>query len=60
VRISLDGRVHSHLTVHRLSEVRIGLPRDGWHIVALDAAQLPEIGGKPRGARIVAYALPRS
>jgi hypothetical protein len=58
VRLSLDGRLHSHLTVHRLSEVRIGLPRDGWHIVALDAAQLPEIDGKPRGARIVAYALP--
>jgi 6-pyruvoyl-tetrahydropterin synthase-like protein len=60
VRLSLDGRLHSHLTVHRLSEVRIGLPRDGWHLVALDAAELPEIGGKPRGARIVAYALPRS
>jgi hypothetical protein len=60
VRFSLDGRIHSHVTVHRLSEVRIGLPHDGWHLVALDAARLPEIGGKPRGARIVAYALPRS
>jgi hypothetical protein len=60
VRLSLDGRAHSRLTVHRLSEVRIGLPSDGWHLVALDAARLPEIGGKPRGARIVAYALPRS
>jgi hypothetical protein len=30
----------------------------GWHLLALDTDRLPEIGGKPRGARIVAYALP--
>jgi hypothetical protein len=60
VRLSLDGSVHSYLTAHRLTEVRIGLPRDGWHLIAFDARLLPEIGGKPRGARIVAYALPRS
>jgi len=60
VRLSLDGRFHSRLTAHRLTEVRIGLPRDGWHLLAFDTPQLPEIGGKPRGARIVGYALPRS
>jgi hypothetical protein len=60
VQLSLDGRPHSHLTVHRLVEVRVGLPSGGWHLLALDAARLPEIGGKPRGARVVAYSLPRS
>lgn len=58
VRLVLDGRVHSRLTVHRLEEVRIGLPRSGWHLLALDVGRLPEIGGRPRGVRIVAYALP--
>jgi hypothetical protein len=58
VRLFLDGRYHSRLTVHRLAEVRVGLPRDRWHLVALDAVRLPEIDGKPRGARIVAYSLP--
>jgi hypothetical protein len=60
LRVSLDGRMHSRLTVHRLEEVRIGLPKKGWHLVSLDADRLPEIRGKPRGARIVAYALPGS
>ncbi len=60
VSIALDGRFHSRLEVHRLVEVRVGLARDGWHLLALDAERLPVIGGKPRGARIVAYALPRS
>jgi hypothetical protein len=58
VQLSLDGRPHSRLTVRRLVEVRVGLPGDGWHLLALDVPQLPEIGGKPRGARIVAYSLP--
>jgi hypothetical protein len=58
VRLSLDGRAHSKLTLHRLEEVRIGLPHAGWHLVAFDTGPLPKIGGKPRGARIVAYALP--
>jgi hypothetical protein len=58
VRLSVDGRPHSRLTVHRLGEVRIGLTGERWHLVALDAGRLPEIRGKPRGARIVAYALP--
>jgi hypothetical protein len=60
VRLSLDGHPHSKLTVHRLEEVRIGLPHAGWHLVAFDTRPLPKIGGKPRGARIVAYALPGS
>jgi len=58
IRISLDGRPHSRLLVGKLQEVRIGLPDSGWHLIALDARTLPEIRGKPRGARIVAYALP--
>ena len=60
VNLSVDGRPHSSLTARRLQEVRIGLPRTGWHLVAFDTHGLPLIGGKPRGARIVAYALPRS
>jgi hypothetical protein len=59
IRISVDGMLHSRLTVRRLGEVRVGLPR-GWHLIALDADRLPEIGGKPRGARVVAYALPNA
>ncbi len=58
IRVSLDGRTHSRLVVGKLEEVRIGLSSGGWHLIALDARRLPEIRGKPRGARIVAYALP--
>jgi hypothetical protein len=58
LRISVDGRLHSRLSVGRLEEVRIGLSGRSWHLIALDAARLPEIRGKPRGARIVAYVLP--
>lgn len=58
VRLSLDGRPHSSLTAHRLQEVRIGLPRTGWHLVALDTHGLPLVDGKPKGVRIVAYQLP--
>ena len=58
VNLSVDGRPHSSLTAHRLREVRIGLPRTGWHLIAFDTHGLPLVDGKPRGARIVAYALP--
>lgn len=57
LRISRDGRLHSRLLAGRLREIRIGLP-PGWHLIALDAGKLPEIRGRPRGARIVAYAVP--
>jgi hypothetical protein len=56
IRISRDGRLHSRLVAHKLKEVRVGLAA-GWHLIALDAGRLPVIRGKPRGARIVAYAL---
>jgi hypothetical protein len=58
IRISVDGHIHSRLVVGKLEEVRVGLGGDRWHLIALDAVTLPEIRGKPRGARIVAYALP--
>jgi hypothetical protein len=58
IQISVDGRIHSRLVVGKLEEVRVGLGGDRWHLIALDAGTLPEIRGKPRGARIVAYALP--
>ena len=62
VRFSVDGRLHSSEIVSGLDprEKRIGLPGERWHLVALDTGPLPEIRGKPRGARIVAYALPQS
>ena len=58
IRVSRDGRPHSRLVVQRLREVRVGLAGERWHLIALDAGPLPEIRGKPRGARIVAYAVP--
>jgi hypothetical protein len=58
IRVSRDGRPHSRLVVQRLREVRVGLEGERWHLIALDAGPLPEIRGKPRGARIVAYAVP--
>ena len=58
IRVSRDGRPHSRLVVQRLREVRVGLAGERWHLIALDAGRLPEIRGKPRGARIVAYAVP--
>jgi hypothetical protein len=58
VRVSLDGRPHTSLVVHRLTEARVGLPSAHWHLIALDTPRLVPIRGKPRGVRIVAYALP--
>jgi hypothetical protein len=61
VRISVDGRLHSAPLVKKLlpdTPTRVGVSGERWHLVALDAGRLPEIRGKPRGARIVAYALP--
>jgi hypothetical protein len=60
VRFSVDGRPHSTQVVAGLTprEKRIGLSGERWHLVALDTERLPEIRGKPRGARIVAYVLP--
>jgi hypothetical protein len=58
VRVSLDGRPHTRLVVHGLTEARVGLPSAHWHLIALDTPRLVPIRGKPRGVRIVAYALP--
>jgi hypothetical protein len=58
VRVSVDGRPHTRLVVHKLTEVRVGLSSADWHLLALDTPHLVEIRGKPRGVRIVAYALP--
>jgi hypothetical protein len=62
VRFSVDGRLHSAQVVAGLAprEKRIGLAGDRWHLVTLDVARLPEIRGRPRGARIVGYVLPRT
>jgi hypothetical protein len=59
VTVSLDGRPHTRLVVDRLTEVRVGLSSADWHLIALDTPHLVQIRGKPRGVRIVAYALPQ-
>jgi hypothetical protein len=58
VRISVDGRFHSELTVDALRQKNVGLSGDRWHLLTLDSGPLFELRGKPRGARVVAYALP--
>jgi hypothetical protein len=61
VRISVDGRTHSRRTVPRLfnvPEARIGLSGERWHLVSLDTERLPTIREKPRGIRVISYALP--
>jgi hypothetical protein len=37
---------------------RVELAGARWHLVALETDRLPIVRGKPRGARIVGYALP--
>ena len=58
VRISVDGRFHSELTVDALRQKNVGLSGDRWHLLTFDSGSLFELRGKPRGARVVAYALP--
>jgi hypothetical protein len=58
VRISVDGRFHSELTVDALGQKNVGLSGRRWHLVTFDSGRLFELRSKPRGARVVAYALP--
>ena len=61
VRIEVDGRPRStHVLRTLLPEgpTRVELTGERWHLVALEADRLPVVRGKPRGARIIAYALP--
>ena len=37
---------------------RVQLAGERWHLVALETDRLPVVRGKPRGARIIGYALP--
>ena len=48
LRITVDGRRGLDTTVSSLSETRVPLGDEGWHLVTLDG---------PRGVRVVAYAL---
>jgi hypothetical protein len=48
LRITVDGRRGLNTTVSSLSETRVPLGDEGWHLVTLDG---------PRGVRVVAYAL---
>jgi hypothetical protein len=59
VRVSIDGRRAARLRVRHLRELRLELPA-GWRLVTFDTGRLPLIGKnhRPRGLRIVAYALP--
>jgi hypothetical protein len=58
VRISVDGRFHSQLIVDALRQKNVGLSGTQWHLVTFDSGPLFELRGRPRGARVVAYALP--
>jgi len=59
VRVSVDGRPAARVRVLRLRELRLELGA-GWRLVTFDSPRLPLIGRnrRPRGMRIVAYALP--
>jgi hypothetical protein len=55
VRFTVDGQSSFRQFVMRsLQEVRVPLPRPGWHLVTLDTV-LPEVDGRPEGPRILAY-----
>ena len=61
VRIAVDGRPRSTHVLRKLlpqEPTRVELAGERWHLVALEADRLPIVRGKPRGARIIAYALP--
>jgi hypothetical protein len=58
VRIAVDGRFHSELIVDELRQKNIGLSGTRWHLLTFDSGPLFDLRGKPRGARVVAYALP--
>ena len=61
VRISVDGHPGATYVLRKLlpqNPTRVGLSGARWHLVALETDRLPIVRGKPRGARIVAYALP--
>jgi hypothetical protein len=56
VTFGVDGRPRfRRFVIRSLQEVRVPLGREGWHLVTLDSV-LPEVDGRPEGARIVAYA----
>jgi hypothetical protein len=58
VRIGVDGRRHSEPIVKTLVELRLGVRGPRWHLVTFDVGKLPVIGGRARGMRLIAYALP--
>jgi hypothetical protein len=61
VRIAVDGRPRSTHVLRKLlpqEPTRVELAGERWHLVALETDRLPIVRGKPRGARIIGYALP--
>jgi hypothetical protein len=61
VRIAVDGQPRSTHVLRKLlpqEPTRVELAGARWHLVALETDRLPIVRGKPRGARIVGYALP--
>ena len=57
VKISVDGHLRRLLHVQALVELRVTIG-DSWHLLSFDAGRLPIVGTRPRGMRIVAYAVP--
>jgi hypothetical protein len=61
VRIAVDGSPRSTHVLRKLlprEPTRVELDGRRWHLVALETGRLPIVRGKPRGARVVGYALP--
>jgi hypothetical protein len=61
VRIEVDGRPRSTHVLRKLlpqEPTRVELAGERWHLVALETDRLPIVRGKPRGVRIIGYALP--
>jgi hypothetical protein len=61
VRIAVDGLRRSTHVLRKLlpqEPTRVELTGERWHLIALETDRLPTVRGKPRGARIIGYALP--
>jgi hypothetical protein len=57
VSFAVDGRPRFARRISTLLEIRIPLGVKGWHLVAFDTRELPEVKGRKEGARLIAYAL---
>jgi hypothetical protein len=58
VRISVDGSPRlTHTFTRTVEVIPVALGKPGWHLVSLDTRELPEVGGRKEGARVLSYLL---